>query len=120
MINASHVVLLIAVALAIAVIAGYLIIIGVILKNVFSRLITILGAVDSVTEKTTGIGPVIDEINRDLAAGQEALEGAVLRLRERAAPAASYDEGPAAPPMGAGAATAQQPWPTYPIRGDAS
>lgn len=113
--DAAHAVLLLGVFIAIAVIAGYLIYVGVILKTVFSRLNTILGAVDAVTERSAPIGPVLDEINRDLAEGQRALEGAVERLRERLAP--TVDDGPTGPPTSAGSAAAQQPWPEYPARG---
>lgn len=113
--NASHAVLLVGVTIAIAVIAAYLIIIGVILKTVFSRLRTILAAVSEVTEKSAPAGAVIDEINRDLSAGHQALEAAVVRLRERVTPP---DDDRPEMPMSAGSTAAQQPWPSYPIRGN--
>jgi len=112
----AYVVLLIAVTLAIAVIATYLIIIGAILKTVFSRLRTILAAVSEVTEKTAPAGAVIDEINQDLAAGHEALQAAVLRLRERTE-SSRVDDRPIDTPISAGSSAAQKPWPSYPIRG---
>lgn len=115
----AYVVLLIAVTLAIAVIATYLIIIGAILKTVFSRLRTILAAVSEVTVKTAPAGAVIDEINQDLAAGHEALQAAVLRLRERTERTESsrVDDRPTDTPISAGSSAAQKPWPSYPIRG---
>ncbi|MGI8622773.1 MAG: hypothetical protein ACR2NB_04625, partial [Solirubrobacteraceae bacterium] len=88
----AHVVLLIATTLAIAAIAVYLIIIAVILKTVFGRLQTILAAVSGVTEKTAPAGAVIEEINRDLAAGHEALEACVQRLRERSSPPSGAEQ----------------------------
>jgi len=83
--DAAPVVTLIAVALTVAVIAIYLILIALILKRVFGRLETILGAVSAVTEKSAPAGEVIAAINADLADGHKALDEAVERLRERMA-----------------------------------
>lgn len=83
--GASSAVLLVATALAVAVIAGYLIAISLILRRVFGRLEIILGAVSEVVEKTAPAGEVIGAINADLAAGQAALGAAVERLTERTA-----------------------------------
>ncbi len=81
------VVTLAAVALALAVIASYLIKIALILWNVIDRLRVILGAVVAVTEGSKPMGPVMEDINANLAAGREALESATRRLEERHAPA---------------------------------
>ncbi len=81
--EAAPIVTLIGTAITVAAIAGYLIAIALILKGVFSRLQTILVSVSDVTEKTAPAGAVIDEINRDLAAGHKALEACVQRLQER-------------------------------------
>lgn len=80
---ATAIVTLIATAIAVAAIAIYLIAIGLILRRVFDRLESILPGVSAVTEKTAPAGEVIAAINADLAAGAEALQGAVERLRER-------------------------------------
>ncbi len=64
--NAAHVVLLIGVFIAVAAIAGYLIAITLILKHVVNRLVTILGAVQATTDTAQPVGPVIDDINKDL------------------------------------------------------
>ena len=82
------VVTLAAVALALAVIASYLIKIALILWNVIDRLRVILGAVVAVTENSKPMGPVMEDITADLAAAREAIEGAARRLEERHAPRA--------------------------------
>ena len=80
------VVTLAAVALALAVIASYLIKIALILWNVIDRLRVILGAVVAVAENSRPMEPVMNDINRDLDAARHAFEGAVKRLEERHAP----------------------------------
>lgn len=80
---AAHVVLLIAVFLAVAVIAAFLITVTYQLHQVSSRLVTILGVIDQVVERTAPLESVITEISNDLGAGHQALEGAVQRLKER-------------------------------------
>jgi len=87
----APIVTLIAVALTVVVLAGYLITIALILKRVFGRLEIILGAVSEVTEKTAPAGEVIAAINADLAAGHAALDAAVLRLKERTGSAEDGD-----------------------------
>lgn len=94
--EAAPVVTLIAVFLAIAVIAAFLITVIYQLANVFSRLNTILGVVGTVCEKTEVLDPIISEISADLSAGHEALGGAVERLAVRkgyteSSPAAEHD-----------------------------
>ncbi len=81
--EAAPVVTLIAVGLAIAVIAAFLITVIYQLANVFSRLNTILGVVGAVVEKTEVLDPVLSEIGADLAGGQVAIEDAVERLKAR-------------------------------------
>jgi hypothetical protein len=81
------VVTLIAVALALAVIASYLIKIALILWNVIDRLRVILGAVVAVAENSRPMEPVMNDINRDLDAARDAFEGAVKRLEQRRGPA---------------------------------
>ena len=74
---------LIAVGLALAVTAGYLIHVARILWVVIDRLVTILGVVEAVSEKSQPIGPVLDDINRDLDSSAKALEACVQRLEDR-------------------------------------
>lgn len=81
--EAAPLVTLIAVFLAIAVIAAFLITVIYQLATVFSRLNTILGAVGTVVEKTAVLDPIISEIGANLAAGQGALDDAVERLKVR-------------------------------------
>lgn len=80
------VVTLAAVALALAVIAAYLIKIALILWNVIDRLRVILGAVVAVAENSRPMEPLMNDINSDLDAARHAFEGAVKRLEERHVP----------------------------------
>ncbi len=82
----AHVVLLIAVAITVVAIAGYLIAIVLILKHVVDRLVTILGAVQAVTDTSGPVGPIIDDINRDLDAGRKLMESTVERLESSRVP----------------------------------
>ncbi len=111
----AHVVLLLAVTIAVVAIAGYLIAITLILKHVVGRLVTILGAVQAVTETTQPVGAVVDDINRDLAAGRKLIEDGVERLEQSRAPvgASSSPRAPRHPVEdgGGGTATAAPPPP---------
>ncbi len=78
----AHVVLLLGVFIAVAAIAFYLIWISLILKHVVNRLVTILGAVQATTDAAQPVGPIIDDINRDLADGRRVLEDCVARLQD--------------------------------------
>jgi len=85
-IGTHAVVTLAAAGFIIAVIASYLIKIAGILWKVIDRLVVILGAVNGVAEESRPMGPVLDDINRDLAQGRERFEAAVRRLEQRKAP----------------------------------
>ena len=98
----AYVVLLIIVAAAIAVIAGYLIAITLILRHVVSRLVTILGAVDAVTETTQPVGAVVNDLNTDLDAGRKLIEGLVQRLEAGRAPVSATAQTPRHPVDGDG------------------
>ncbi len=87
--GAHAVVTLAAVALALAVIASYLIKIILILWNVIDRLRVILGAVVQVAENSRPMEPIMNDINRDLDAARQVFEAAVKRVEERHAPAPS-------------------------------
>ena len=93
---AAAVVTLIGVALLVLTLAFYLIWIAYILKRVVNDLVPILEAVDGVSEKSRPVGPIVNDINADLAHGREALEACVRRLEARRAPA--NDKGPTYPP----------------------
>lgn len=88
----AHIVLLIGVTIAVAAIAGYLTAIALILKHVVNRLVTILAAVDAVTETAEPVGAVIDDINRDLAVGRQLIENGVERLEESRVPVGATAE----------------------------
>ena len=81
--EAAPLVTLIAVFLAIAVIAAFLITVVYQLAHVFGRLNTILGVVGQVIEKTEVLEPVLSEISANLEAGNGAINAAVERLRIR-------------------------------------
>ncbi len=82
----AHVVLLLAVFIAVAAIAGYLIVITLILRHVVARLVTILAAVQAVTDTSQPVGPILEDISRELDAGRQVMEGSVQRLEESRAP----------------------------------
>lgn len=110
--EAAPVVTLIAVFLAIAVIAAFLITVIYQLANVFSRLNTILGVVGTVVEKTEVLDPIISEISADLAGGNAAINDSVERLKVRK----GYSEGTSAvqptddrQPAGLGTSTSVEP-----------
>jgi len=88
----AHVVLLIAVTIAIAAIAGYLIAIALTLRHVVMRLVTVLGAVEATTETAEPVGAIIDDINRDLEVGRKLIENGVERLEESRVPVAATGE----------------------------
>ena len=80
---AVHVLTLIVVFVAILVVAVWLMAVTYHLHQVSSRLNTILADVVATAEKTAPLDAVVSEIASDLAAGHEAIEGAVQRLKER-------------------------------------
>jgi predicted PurR-regulated permease PerM len=81
--EAAPLVTLIAVFLAIAVIAAFLITVIYQLYQVFDRLNTVLGVVGGVVEQTEALDPIISDIANNLAAGQAAIEASVERLKVR-------------------------------------
>lgn len=87
-----HIVLLFATFIAVAAIAGYLIWIILILKHVVNRLVTILGAVEAVTETSQPVGAIVDDINRELAAGRKVLEDGVALLESKREPVGATAE----------------------------
>ena len=81
--EAAPVVTLIATGAAILVIAAFLITVIYQLATVFQRLNLILGAVGQVIEKTEVLDPILSDIAANVEAGNEALTGAVDRLKAR-------------------------------------
>ena len=79
----EHIASVVLVAVAVVVVALFLIAIVVELRRTHLRLVTILGAVGDTVEKTDPLYAVVDEIKRDVAAGQAALADCVNRLEER-------------------------------------
>lgn len=79
----EHVVTIIGVAAAVAVVALFLIAIVVELRRTHKQLVVILGAVSETVHQTDGLDGVVNEIADDLAAGQAALQDCVERLETR-------------------------------------
>ncbi len=87
---AEAAVTLIGVALLVAVLAGYLIHVILILRHVVLTLDVVLRAVVAVSDEAAPIGEVTNAINTDLEAGRRALEDAVAQRssqEESASPA---------------------------------
>ncbi len=79
----QHVVTILATAIAVLVIAGFLIAIIIELRKTYMQLVTILGAVAETADKTEGLDSVVAGLADDLAAGQAAFTGGVDRLEQR-------------------------------------
>jgi uncharacterized membrane protein YjjB (DUF3815 family) len=79
----EHVVTIIGVAAAVAVVALFLIAIVVELRRTHLQLVVILGAVGETVNQTDGLEDVVAEIATDIAAGQAALLACVERLEQR-------------------------------------
>ena len=91
----EHIVTLIGVGAAVAVVALFLIAIVVELRRTHLQLVVILGAVSETVSKTDGLDAITAEIAADIAAGQAALLACVERLEQRLT--AESDDGPAPP-----------------------
>jgi hypothetical protein len=79
----EHVVTLIGVAAAVAVVALFLIAIVVELRRTHLQLVVILGAVSETVNQTDGLDEIVAEIASDVAAGQAVLAECVERLDQR-------------------------------------
>jgi len=91
---------IIATGIALAATAASLIYVIRILWLVIDRLVQILRSVESVTETSTPVGPVVDEINHDLERSAKALEACVARLEARRDPDSRGREPAATAPVG--------------------
>lgn len=81
---------LLPVAATVVVLAGYLIWIARILGHVANRLVTVLGAIRGISEKSEPIGALIEGVNAELEAGRSSFERSAAGLE--AAPARSAAE----------------------------
>jgi hypothetical protein len=101
----EHVVSIVAVGAAVAVVALFLIAIVVELRRTHLQLVVILGAVAETVDKTDALDEITAEIAKDVAIGQQALLECVERLEQRLggvveqpeAPPPHADEPPQAP-----------------------
>jgi hypothetical protein len=85
----EHVVTLVAVGAAVAVVALFLIAIVVELRRTHLQLVVILGAVGETVSKTDALDEITAEIAKDVAIGQQALLECVERLEQRLGGAAA-------------------------------
>lgn len=125
--NLAHIVLLLAVTIAVVAIAGYLIAIVLILKNVVNRLTTILGGVEAVTRTVQPVDGLLRDINADLDAGRRTMDDAVARIEETRVPvgtagdgSARHDRHAAGGGVGTGTAAAPPAPPAAPGESDSS
>jgi hypothetical protein len=88
----EHIATLVEVAVAVAVVAAFLIAIVVELRRTHLQLVTILGAVGETVDKTDGLEAIVNDISSDLAAGQAALADCVDRLEQRLGPVGDPQE----------------------------
>jgi molybdopterin/thiamine biosynthesis adenylyltransferase len=79
----EHVVTIVGVGAAVAVVALFLIAIVVELRRTHLQLVTILGAVSETVSQTDGLDAITTEIAADIAAGQALLTDCVDRLEQR-------------------------------------
>ena len=93
--NLAHVVLLLAVTIAVVAIAGHLIAIVLILKRVVNRLNVILAGVEAVTKTSQPVDALIRDINAELDAGRRTMEDFVARLEDSRVPVGTAGDGSA-------------------------
>lgn len=107
--EAGPLVFLIITFVAIAVVAAFLITVVYQLSQVWSRLNTILGVVGQVIEKTAVLDPILSEISANLEAGNNAVSGAVERLKLRKGHTEAGPDSQNREPAGIGASTPLDP-----------
>ena len=95
--TAAGVVTIIAVAIAVLVLAGYLIGVVFALRRVSSRLDEVATGLAVVADKTAPIGPVVGQINRDLTTVAGRLHTVLTRERAPKAPPPPKPRTPMAP-----------------------
>lgn len=79
----AAIVTLIGTAATVAVLAGYLTKVALDLRHVNFTVGTIIAGLRAIANQTEPLGPVVDEINADLAAIREQLEGLVEQRQEQ-------------------------------------
>jgi hypothetical protein len=75
----TAIITIIGAGLTVLVLAAYLISIALVLRRVDAKLSAVTTGLHSVTEKTKPIGPIVEEINRDLAGVDNALRAVLAR-----------------------------------------
>lgn len=77
----AAVVTIIGAVLTVVVLAAYLIRVALILRRVDRKLGAVIGGLGAVVDKTQPIGPIVEEINNDLAGVDNALQGVLTKER---------------------------------------
>jgi hypothetical protein len=77
--EAAAAVTLLAVVLVIAALVVYLVAVILELRKITAGLDAVIGSVGGVVEKSEPVNTIVEEINRDLAAGTELLEGLLVK-----------------------------------------
>ena len=77
----AAVVTIIGALLTVVVLAAYLIRVALILRRVDRKLGAVIGGLGAVVDKTQPIGPIVEEINNDLAGVDNALQGVLTKER---------------------------------------
>ena len=77
----AAVVTIIGALLTVVVLAAYLIRVALILRRVDRKLGAVIGGLGAVVDKTQPIGPIVEEINNDLAGVDNALRGVLTKER---------------------------------------
>ena len=75
----AAVITVIGAALTVLVLAVYLISVALILRRVDAKLHAVTAGLHSVPDKTAPIGPIVEQINKDLAGADNALRAVLSR-----------------------------------------
>ncbi len=79
--DVAAVVTIVAAALTVLVLAAYLIYVALVLWRVDARLTAITAGLESINQKATPVGPILTEINNDLAGVDAALQAVLTKKR---------------------------------------
>jgi hypothetical protein len=93
----AAVITIVVVALTVLVLAAYLIYVVLVLWRVDARLTAITAGLESINEKAAPIGPVLMEINNDLAQVDGALQAVLMKQRRPRATSRPPEPGASAP-----------------------
>ena len=95
--SVAAVVTIVAAVLTVLVLAAYLIYVALILWRVDARLTAITAGLESINQKAAPVGPILNEINNDLAGVDAALRAVLTKKRPPKAPSPPPAPDPSAP-----------------------